>query len=66
MRLKKTNLKTLQIKKPIIRHVVKTTKSKTIIFKKKLFNTWILTDIFHGPQEKENILFLEPILLKMD
>jgi len=36
MRLKKTNLKTLQIKKPIIRHVVKTTKSKTIIFKKEI------------------------------
>jgi len=36
MRLKKTNLKTLQIKKPTIRHVVKTTKSKTIIFKKEI------------------------------
>ena len=36
MRLKKTNLKTLHIKKPIIRHVVKTTKSKTIIFKKQI------------------------------
>jgi hypothetical protein len=36
MRLKKTNLKTLQIKKPRIRHVVKTTKSKTIIFKKEI------------------------------
>ena len=36
MRLKKTNLKTLQIKKPIIRHVVKTTKLKTIIFKKEI------------------------------
>ena len=36
MRLKKTNLKTVQIKKPTIRHVVKTTKSKTIIFKKEI------------------------------
>ena len=36
MRLKKTNLKALQIKKPIIRHVVKTTKSKTITFKKEI------------------------------
>ena len=36
MRLKKTNLKTIQIKKPITRHVVKTTKSKTIIFKKEI------------------------------
>jgi hypothetical protein len=36
MRLKKTNLKTIQIKKPTIRHVVKTTKSKTIIFKKEI------------------------------
>jgi hypothetical protein len=36
MRLKKTNLKTIQIKKPITRHVVKTTKAKTIIFKKEI------------------------------
>ena len=36
MRLKKTNLKTIQIKKPITRHVVKTTKSKTIMFKKEI------------------------------
>jgi len=36
MQLKKTSLKTIQIKKPIIRHVVKTTKSKTIIFKKEI------------------------------
>ena len=36
MRLKKTNLKTIQIKKPVARHIVKTTKSKTIIFKKEI------------------------------
>ena len=36
MRLNKTNLKTIHIKKPTIRHVVKTTKSKTIIFKKEI------------------------------
>ena len=36
MPIKKTSLKTVQIKKPITRHVVKTTKSKTIIFKKEI------------------------------
>ncbi len=33
---KRNNLKTIQIKKKIIRHVVKTTKSKTKIFKKEI------------------------------
>ena len=33
---RKSNLKTLQIKKPIMRHVVKTTKSRTSIFKKEI------------------------------
>jgi len=36
MPIKKTSLKTVQIKKPITRHVVKTTKSKTTIFKKEI------------------------------
>lgn len=33
---KRNNLQTIQIKKKIIRHVVKTTKSKTKIFKKEI------------------------------
>jgi len=33
---KKKNLQTIQIKKTTIRHVVKTTKSKTNIFKKEI------------------------------
>ena len=36
MPIKKTSLKTVQIKNPITRHVVKTTKSKTTIFKKEI------------------------------
>ena len=34
---KRTTSRTIQIKKPIIRHVVKTTKSRTSIFKKEIF-----------------------------
>ena len=33
---RKSNLKTVQIKKPIMRHIVKTTKSRTSIFKKEI------------------------------
>jgi len=33
---KKTNLKAVQIRKPILRHVVKTSKSKSEIFKKEI------------------------------
>ena len=33
---RKSSDKTVQIKKPIIRHVVKTTKSRTSIFKKEI------------------------------
>ena len=36
MPVKKSNLQTYQLKKPIVRHVVKTTKSQTNIFKKEI------------------------------
>ena len=36
MRSRKTKAKTVKIKKPIIRHIVKTTKSVTAVFKKEI------------------------------
>ena len=36
MRSRKTKAKTVQIKRPVIRHIVKTTKSVTAVFKKEI------------------------------
>ncbi len=36
MRSRKSRVKTVQIKKPVIRHIVKTTKSVTAVFKKEI------------------------------
>jgi len=64
---RKSSAKTVQIKKPIMRHVVKNYKShKQVSSKKKLFSILIVMDFFLGLQKRKSTLFLEQILLKMD
>ena len=64
---RKSSLKTVQIKKPTMRHVQSKLQSQKLTYsKKKLFSTLIVMDFFHGQQKRKNILFLEQTLQKMD
>lgn len=61
---RKSSVKTIQIKKPTMRHVVKTTKSRTNIFKKEIIQYFDSNGFLSWSSKDKNTLFLEQILLK--